>query len=237
MLNFKNSSGAGALSLINEAFINSLAISLLLLLFHGLFTLNEKSVCLTNLSTEINWIWKQLFVNHSWLIEKHSCNCWCVFFSICIQNYLINVISNEIFSVFTLQTVKNWNINLRELQMSLNINLLLDKWLRHASLRSGFRIKFTKLLLIVWSLLLILSIVLVLLISILTSASSPVVVTSSSISSLISSIVILSLPASLALVHIPWLELLLLPMILLTLNILSWVWMSKSVLKPLWFIY
>jgi hypothetical protein len=35
MLNFKNSSDADALSLINGAFIKSIAISLLLLLLHG----------------------------------------------------------------------------------------------------------------------------------------------------------------------------------------------------------
>jgi len=199
-------------------------------------------MCLANLITKISWICEQLFVIYSRLIKQHSCNCWCELFSICTKNYCVNVISYEIFSIFSLKAIKDWSVNLWELQQRLSlilIRLLVSKRLRYNSWswRIGLRMRFCKLLLLLiyWSRLLIL-IVIVLLISILTSSSSAALIAStSSSSSIITSVVSW---ISLALVHFSCLKLLLLPLILLILNVLNWLWLHHwsgiifSVLKP-----
>lgn len=195
---------------------------------------------LANLITEISLILEQLFVINSRLIKKHSRDCWRKLFSVCTENYCIDVVSYKIFSVFSLKSIKDWSIDKWELQLILSLIWLLLRnllWNNSWSWRIGLRMGFLELLLLLsrWSLLIIL--IIILLISILTSSSSTTLITSSSSSSSIISSVVSWL--SIALAHISCLKLLLLSLILLIWNILDWLWMHHcswivfSVLKSI----
>lgn len=105
------------------------------LLFLALLGLNEHFVGLACLGLEVLVVGQQLLEINCLLVEKHTGDGWCIIFTVSLVDCLVNVVTNEVASVITLERVKLGNVHLRKLHrrglLLLLLHLHLLRWHHH----------------------------------------------------------------------------------------------------------
>ena len=105
------------------------------LVFLALLGLNEHFVGLACLGLEVLVVGQQLLEINCLLVEKHTGDGWCILFTVSLVDCLVNVVTNEVASVITLERVKLGNVHLRKLHrrglLLLLLHLHLLRWHHH----------------------------------------------------------------------------------------------------------
>lgn len=86
-----------------------------LMLLFSLLSLDEHLISLTNFRLEVLIVGQQPLEINSGFIKEHTSDSGCILFSVSLVNSLVNVVTNEVTSIITLESIELSNINLRKL--------------------------------------------------------------------------------------------------------------------------
>lgn len=100
------------------------------LIFLHLLLVEQQFISLTSLCVEVLVFSQKQLVIDSCFIEEHTSDRWSVLFTVSGMNCLVNIVSNKVVSIVTLELVKLGNVHLWKMHLlhGLHHHLLLD-WL------------------------------------------------------------------------------------------------------------